>query len=110
MGVDGFVKAKPESGFAVFKAHQDPMGARWASTSSSRASSSRGSWCAWASSSPGLPEADRVTPIVKAVKALGTSFAGLLVEMPDTNDGKSLATPHAPASRRTSRRRCARRT
>jgi len=27
MGVEGFVKAKPDSGFAVFHAHQDDMGA-----------------------------------------------------------------------------------
>ncbi|HEX6635265.1 MAG TPA: hypothetical protein VF038_14925, partial [Usitatibacter sp.] len=26
MGVEGFVKARPESGFAVFQAHQEDMG------------------------------------------------------------------------------------
>jgi 23S rRNA (cytidine2498-2'-O)-methyltransferase len=47
-----------------------------------------------------LPEGDRVTPIVAAAKVLGRNFAGLWIETPDTNDGKSLAslikplTPH----------------
>ena len=26
MGVDGFVRARPDSGFALFQAHQDDMG------------------------------------------------------------------------------------
>jgi 23S rRNA (cytidine2498-2'-O)-methyltransferase len=43
-----------------------------------------------------LPEADRVTPIVKAAKTLGASFTELRLEMPDTNDGKSLATLTKP--------------
>jgi 23S rRNA (cytidine2498-2'-O)-methyltransferase len=43
-----------------------------------------------------LPEADRVTPIVQAARALGTAFAALWVEMPDTNDGKALASLTKP--------------
>jgi 23S rRNA (cytidine2498-2'-O)-methyltransferase len=38
-----------------------------------------------------LPEADRVTPIVRAARALGTAFHSLWIEMPDTNEGKALS-------------------
>jgi len=47
-----------------------------------------------------LPETDRAGPIAQAASALGTRFAELRIEMPDTNDGKALAqlakplTPH----------------
>src|SRR6185295_19945835 len=43
-----------------------------------------------------LQEADRVAPIVAAARSLGKSFAALRVEMPDTNDGKALATLTRP--------------
>lgn len=96
MGVDGFVKAKPESGFAVFSAHQEAMGAEMgARLEFSRLVFPR-QMVRVGELLTALPETDRVTPIVKAVKALGTTFAGLLIEMPDTNDGKSLATLTRP--------------
>ena len=44
-----------------------------------------------------LPAGDRITPIVAAARERGTRFAGLLVEMPDTNDGKALSDAHPPA-------------
>jgi 23S rRNA (cytidine2498-2'-O)-methyltransferase len=43
-----------------------------------------------------LEERDRVVPIVAAARALGTRFSALWIEMPDTNDGKSLATLTRP--------------
>jgi 23S rRNA (cytidine2498-2'-O)-methyltransferase len=91
MGVEGFVKARPESGFAVFHAHQDAMGLEFgdhlefARLVFPRQLVRTGELLA------GLPETDRVTPIVKAAKALGSRFAGLWIETPDTNDGKALA-------------------
>jgi len=44
----------------------------------------------------GLPEADRVTPIVAAARSLGRRFRALWIEMPDTNDGKALASLTRP--------------
>ena len=91
MGCEGFVKAKPDSGFAVFQAHQDAMGAElgehlgFAHLVFPRQLVRTGEMLT------DLPEADRVTPIVKALRALGTSFASLWIEMPDTNEGKALA-------------------
>jgi 23S rRNA (cytidine2498-2'-O)-methyltransferase len=92
MGVEGFVKARPGSGFALFQAHQDAMGADLgAHLEFSRLVFPRqvvrtGELLA------GLPEADRATAIARAAREVGTRFTALWVEMPDTNDGKALAT------------------
>ena len=100
LGVEGFVKARPESGFAVFQAHQEAMGVELgAHVGYGRLVFAR-QLLRVGDLLTGLPETDRVTPIVAAAKALGSSFAALWVEMPDTNDGKALAslikplTPH----------------
>ncbi len=95
MGVEGFVKARPESGFAVFHAHQEDMGAELGKHLEfrrlvfARQMVRVGELLA-------LPEADRVTPIVAAARALGKRFAALWIEMPDTNEGKSLSTLTRP--------------
>ena len=100
MGVEGFVKARPDSGFAVFQAHQEAMGEElgrhldFGHLVFARQLTRVGELIA------DLPESDRVTPIVKAARAIGTAFAALWIETPDTNDGKALAsllrplTPH----------------
>ena len=96
MGVDGFVRAKPDSGYALFQAHQDAMGAElgehveYARLVFARQLVRTGPLLA------GLPEGDRVTPIVKAARALGSAFSSLWIEMPDTNDGKALASLTRP--------------
>jgi len=96
MGVEGFVKAKPDSGYAVFQAHQDDMGAELGKHLEfrrlvfARQATRVGELLA------DLPEGDRVTPIVAAARALGRRFQALWIEMPDTNDGKALATLTRP--------------
>jgi 23S rRNA (cytidine2498-2'-O)-methyltransferase len=96
MGVEGFVKAKPDSGFALFHAHQDAMGVELGThLDFSRLIFPR-QLVRTGELLTELPENDRVTPIVKAARALGTSFAALWIEMPDTNDGKALATLTKP--------------
>ena len=91
MGVEGFVKARPDSGFAVFEAHEEAMGAdlvqhvEYARLVFPRQLVRTGAMLT------ALPESDRATPIAAAARRWGTSFASLLVEMPDTNDGKSLS-------------------
>ncbi|HUL96391.1 MAG TPA: 23S rRNA (cytidine(2498)-2'-O)-methyltransferase RlmM [Usitatibacter sp.] len=95
MGVEGFVKARPDSAFAVFQAHQEDMGAElgreieFARLVFPRQMLRVGELLT-------LPEADRVTPIVAAARALGRRFAVLHLEMPDTNDGKALGTLTRP--------------
>jgi 23S rRNA (cytidine2498-2'-O)-methyltransferase len=100
MGVEGFVKARPESGFAVFHPHQEDMGVDLAKHVEFRRLVFPRQMVRVPELLADLPEGDRVTPIVAAAKALGRNFAELSLETPDTNDGKSLAslikplTPH----------------
>lgn len=100
MGVEGFVKARPESGFAVFHAHQDAMGVEFGDHLEFNRLVFPRQLLRTGELLSGLPEADRVTPIVRAAKSLGMRFAALWIETPDTNDGKALAslikplTPH----------------
>ena len=87
MGVEGFVKARPESGFAVFEPHEEAMGADlaqhvdYARLVFPRQLVRTGEILA------GLPENDRATPIAAAARRWGTSFRELRIEMPDTNAG-----------------------
>jgi 23S rRNA (cytidine2498-2'-O)-methyltransferase len=100
MGVDGFVKARPDSGFATFHPNQEDMGVELGKhVEFRRLVFPRQMVCVQDLLSD-LPENDRVTPIVAAAKSLGRPFTALWIETPDTNDGKSLAslikplTPH----------------
>ena len=94
-GVEGFVKARPESGFALFQPHYEEKGARFgAGLEHRRLVFPR--QVVRAAELLALAEGDRVTPIVAAAKALGSRFAALWIEMPDTNDGKSLSTLTKP--------------
>jgi len=96
MGVEGFVKARPDSGFAVFHAHQEAMGAELGlHVEFSRLVFPR-QLVRTGELLTDLPEADRVTPIVEAARSLGEAFAALWIEMPDTNDGKALASLTKP--------------
>jgi 23S rRNA (cytidine2498-2'-O)-methyltransferase len=96
MGAEGFVKARAGAGFALFQAHQDAMGAdlgrhlEFARLVFPRQAVRTGDMLT------DLPESDRATPIARAARELGTRFAALWVEMPDTNDGKALATLARP--------------
>ncbi len=91
MGVDGFVKAKPDSGFAVFHPHDEALGIELAANVEFARLVFPRQMVRVSELLAGLPEGDRVTPIVQAARSLGASFAALLLETPDTNDGKSLA-------------------
>ncbi len=96
MGVEGFVKARPDSGFAVFHAHQDEMGAELARHVEFRRLVFARQMVRVGDLLAALPEADRVTPIVAAARDIGRRFRALWIEMPDTNEGKSLASLTRP--------------
>ena len=99
MGVEGFVKARPDSGFALFQPHQDELGVELAQHLEFRRLVFPRQLVRTGELVADLPEGDRVTPIVAAARALGRRFAALWLETPDTNDGKALATllrPLAP--------------
>ena len=90
-GVDGFVKARPDSAFAMFHPHDEAMGldfARGLDLSSlvfPRQVIRCGAIVA------DLPAGDRVSPIVAEIGSLGSAFREIFLETPDTNDGKALA-------------------
>ena len=95
MGVEGFVKARQESAFAVFHPHQDDMGVELGKhVDLSHLVFPR--QLVRAGDPLTLQEADRVAPIVAAARDIGRSFNALWVEMPDTNDGKALSTLTRP--------------
>ncbi len=96
LGVEGFVKAKPDSGFAVFHAHQDAMGVELGDQLEYGRLVFARQLLRAGEMLTALPEADRAAPIAAAARALGTRFAALWIEMPDTNDGKSLSTLTRP--------------
>ncbi len=95
MGCEGFVRARPESAFALFSAHEDAMGEDLGRhLDLRRLVFARQLVCA--TELVTLPEGDRVSPIVAAARDVGKRFSALLLEMPDTNEGKSLATLTRP--------------
>jgi 23S rRNA (cytidine2498-2'-O)-methyltransferase len=96
MGVEGYVKARPGSGFAVFHAHQEQMGEDLARHVEFRRLVFARQMVRVGEMLAGLPEADRATPIAAAARALGRRFHALWIEMPDTNEGKALATLTRP--------------
>jgi 23S rRNA (cytidine2498-2'-O)-methyltransferase len=96
MGVEGFVKAREASGFALFQAHQDAMGAELGQHLEFARLVFPRQMVRVLDLLTGLPEDDRVGPIAAACRSLGTRFAALWLEMPDTNEGKSLATLSRP--------------
>ena len=98
MGVEGFVKARPDSGFALFQPHQDEMGVELAKHVEFRRLVFPRQLVRTGELVADLPEGDRVTPIVAAARALGKRFGALWLETPDTNDGKALAALLRPLS------------
>ena len=96
MGVEGFVKARPDSGFAVFHAHQEEMGVELAKHIEFRRLVFPRQMVRVPELLAALPESDRVTPIVAAALALGRRFNALWIELPDTNEGKALASLTRP--------------
>jgi 23S rRNA (cytidine2498-2'-O)-methyltransferase len=91
VGVEGFVKARPDSGFALFHAHEEAMGVELGRQVDYGRLVFPRQLVRTGEMLTALPENDRVTPIARAARLLGTAFAALQVETPDTNEGKSLA-------------------
>jgi 23S rRNA (cytidine2498-2'-O)-methyltransferase len=89
------VKARPESAFAIFQAHQGDMGAELGEHVEFRRLVFPRQMVRVLDPLT-LQEADRVAPIVAAARRLGGRFSALWVEMPDTNDGKALSTLTRP--------------
>jgi 23S rRNA (cytidine2498-2'-O)-methyltransferase len=91
MGVSGFVKARPESAFALYCSHQEEMGVELGKHLEYRRLVFPRQLVHTSELVQGLPAGDRATPLATAARALGKRFAALWIEMPDTNEGKALS-------------------
>jgi 23S rRNA (cytidine2498-2'-O)-methyltransferase len=90
-GADGFVKARPDSAWALFQPTDAQAGrALWERLSLADFVFAR-QFVLAGSLLGDLPVGDRATPIASAARALGSRFRELFIETPDTNDGKALA-------------------
>jgi len=89
--VEGFVRAKPDSGFAVFQAHEPAAAEALAAGIDFSSLIFARQLIRYAILVSDLPVGDRIGPIVAAARERGTRFQGLHVDMPDTNDGKALS-------------------
>ncbi|QJR15198.1 23S rRNA (cytidine(2498)-2'-O)-methyltransferase RlmM [Usitatibacter palustris] len=96
MGAEGFVKAKPESGYAVFTAHQEQMGRDLGKHIDFAALVFARQAIRNAELIGDLATGDRVAPILAAALRQGRRFRELVLEMPDTNDGKALSSLTKP--------------
>ncbi len=96
LGVEGFMKARPDSGFAVFQAHAEEMGAELASRLDFRRLVFPRQMVRVPELLAALPETDRAAPIAAAAAQLGRRFRELWIEMPDTNEGKALSSLTRP--------------
>jgi 23S rRNA (cytidine2498-2'-O)-methyltransferase len=98
-GTDGYVKARPDSAFAVFHPHDEAAGLALAARLDFPALVFPRQVVRSGDLLSGLPVGDRVSPIVAAAREVGKSFREMFLETPDTNDGKALASlirPLAP--------------
>jgi len=91
MGGSGFVKARPDSGFALFQPHQEATGIELGQHLELARLVFPRQLVRVGQLLQGLPPGDRVSPIASAARAVGKRFAALWIEMPDTNDGKALS-------------------
>ena len=90
-GVQGYVRARPDSGYALFHANEPRQGLEFARELDFASLVFPRQLVRVGDLIAELPVGNRVPPLVAAARALGSRFRALLIEMPDTNDGKALA-------------------
>jgi 23S rRNA (cytidine2498-2'-O)-methyltransferase len=89
-GVAGFIKARPDSGFVVFQGYGelpsgDPEALHWRELVFAR------QLVFLSGELLTLAAADRITPLLEAIRASGGPYRELRMETADTNEAKSLA-------------------
>ncbi len=90
-GLEGFVKARPDSGFALFRPHDEVAGLAFARRLDANDCVFPRQIVRCGELLADLPVGDRVAPIATQAARLGGAFRELFLETPDTNDGKALA-------------------
>ncbi|ATE59136.1 23S rRNA (cytidine(2498)-2'-O)-methyltransferase RlmM [Thauera sinica] len=87
-GLIGYVRAQPDTGYAVYETFEPVALSSLAGAADWRRPVFARQLLPWFARVEGLPERDRATPIVAAVKASGQRFSGVVAETPDTDVAK----------------------
>lgn len=95
-GVEGYVKARPESGHAAFLPHPVAADVPFAAGLALSDFIFARQLVRDAVLVEGLAAGDRAAPLASAARALGSRFRSFVIEMPDTNEGKALASLTRP--------------
>lgn len=91
LGLFGHVRAARDSGFAEFVTTSAPAPSDLAQLADARAMIFARQVLVVVAQLAGLPTQDRVTPILAALRERSARWSEVIVEAPDTNDGKALA-------------------
>lgn len=87
-GLMGFLRARPDTGYAAFETAEPVPLADVAPWCDWRRPVFARQLLPWFARVEDLPERDRATPLVAAVRASGLRFSGLVLETPDTDEAK----------------------
>jgi 23S rRNA (cytidine2498-2'-O)-methyltransferase len=91
LGAEGYIKAKPDSGFVLFTPHEPAaMAALCKGFRFERLVFARQAVFV-APQLNGLPADDRVAPLLEAARALAGGFSDVFLETADTNDAKAMS-------------------
>lgn len=87
-GLIGYVRTGPGTGYAAFETFEPVPVIRLGEAADWRHAVFARQLLPWFARVDDLPERDRASPIVAAVKASGQRFAGVVLETPDTDEAK----------------------
>jgi 23S rRNA (cytidine2498-2'-O)-methyltransferase len=91
LGVEGYCKARPDTAYAIFQPHAPAEAARLHRQLSLAELIFTRQWFVATAFCDELPAADRIAPLMAAVRALPVPVAQAFFETPDTNEGKELS-------------------
>jgi 23S rRNA (cytidine2498-2'-O)-methyltransferase len=87
-GLVGHVRAQPDSGYVVYETYEPVALTALGEATDWRRPVFARQLLPWFARVEDLPERDRATPLVEAVKASGQRFSGVVLETPDTDEAK----------------------
>jgi 23S rRNA (cytidine2498-2'-O)-methyltransferase len=91
LGVDGYVRSKPDSGWLLYVPHEDKAAAHLQKQLHFGAFVFPRQIVHRAVAVENLPTTDRATPLAEAALQFGLRFSGVMLETADTNEAKELS-------------------
>lgn len=91
LGVAGYCKARPDTAYVVFQPHAPEEAGRLHEALPLSGLIFARQWFVATALCDGLPVGDRITPLMQAISGLPLPVAELVLETPDTNEGKELS-------------------